>query len=216
MTSWRSYVFPQKLLETTSPFNKHIRVNEEWGQMKLIVNGSPQSGAYVASLWKKAINHFSLVPFYPMRNILVLGVGGGTVITILHDEFPHASILGVDIDPVILGIAVKYFHIDDVPGVILVKDDAKKHIHRSVLQQKKYDAIIVDIFTGYEIPEFIDAKEFLLDIKKSLAKDGSVLINYLRELKYQEKSNEFMDTLQTIFPHVSDFPIANNRFFLAK
>lgn len=214
--SFRSYFFPQKILETSSPFNTRIRVNEEWGKMKLLVDGSPQSGSYIASLWKKAFVRFSVIPTYPVREILVLGVGGGTVIELLHDEFPHASILGVDIDPVILDIAARYFHVDAIPGVVLVRADAQKHIRKSVVQKKTYDIIVVDLFTGFRIPEFVATEVFLSDLKKSFTKNGFVLINYLRELEYREKSDELMETLQKVFPTVRDFETANNRFFCTR
>ena len=43
------------------------------------------------------------------NNILVLGLGGGALCTYLHKEFPLLSIDGVEIDPVMVDLAKKYF-----------------------------------------------------------------------------------------------------------
>jgi len=206
-----SYIIPQKLAEFSTIYNTHIRVNDEYGMKKLLVNGSVQSGRYIQSLWKGAFKKFNTSNFQ-LKNILILGVGGGTVIELLHTQFPYAQITGVDVDPVIIDIAKKYFLQGDISYIHFVTGDAIKYVQENNL---KYDCIIVDIFVGNAVPDFVKTKTFLSDCKKKLTKKSSLCINYLQDREYKKKSEEFDQVLRSLFSHVSDFRIANNRFFNA-
>jgi len=214
--SWKSYLFPQTILITSSPYNRHIRVNEEWGKMKLLVDGSSQSGAYIKKLWKKALKRFAVNTHLPVRNTLVLGVGGGTVISLLHDLFPHMTQTCVDRDNVIIDIAKKYFSIGQIPNITLIEVDAQKYVQRLVKEKKMYDCIVVDLFSGPHVPEFVSDERFLRLLKIILTENGCILINYLREREYKKKSDELDRSLQSVFSEVKDFPIAYNRFFYAR
>ena len=213
---WKSYLFPQTIFITTSAYNRHIRVNEEWGKMKLLIDGSSQSGAYIEKLWKKALRRFSIGSHIPIRNILVLGVGGGTVLFLLHDLFPHAKQTCVDIDKVIIDIAKNYFSIGQIPNITLIEVDAQQYIKRLAKEKKKYDCIVVDLFSGPHVPEFVRDERFLRSLQGILTENGCILMNYLREREYKKKSDELKQSLQHVFYDVKDFPIAYNRFFYAK
>jgi spermidine synthase len=213
--SWKSYFFPQTILITSSSYNHHIRINEEWGKMKLIVNGSPQSGAYIAHLWKHAFNHFS-IGSHKAGNALVLGVGGGTVMTLLSSYFPGIKQTCVDIDNVILDVAKKYFFIHSIQNIVLIHADVKTYMKQLIRSKKTYDCIIVDLYIGGRVPTFIEQKYFILHLEKLLSKEGFLCMNYLREKEYEMKSDKLFMTLQSVFPTVSDYRIARNRFFWCK
>jgi len=210
--SWRSYLFPQTILITSSRFNYHIRVNKEWGKMKLLVNGSPQSGSYIANLWKRAFAHFSVHSQKP-KNALILGIGGGTVMSLLFKYFPKIVLTCVDIDGVIIDIAKKYFNLCSIPNITIIHADAKTHIKQLVAKKKMYDCIIVDLFIGGSIPSFVEDKKFIESIHRLLTSKGFLCINFLREAKYQEKSDCLYTILQSVFSQIQDFEIARNRFF---
>lgn len=212
MTSILSYIVPQKIAEFSTKYNRYIRVNDEYGERKLLVNGSVQSGRYIRSLWKGAFRAFGISNKKQWKNILVLGVGGGTVIKLLHDQFPYARITAVDIDPVIIDIAKKYFLTGDKSYIHFAVFDAEKYIQQST---SKFDCIIIDICVGNAIPGFVKSTAFISRCKQHLASQGALCINYFRDREYKEKSNEVYQTLRSVFPTVSDFRIAYNRFFNA-
>ncbi len=210
-----SYIFPQTRLINSSKYNQLIRVNEESGRHKLLVNGSRQSGKYVRWLWTGALKNFAITADLPVRSILVMGVAGGDVIHELHRLYPGAQITGVDIDEIMIDIGRKYFGLDDIAELTLKKSDAWDFVNAAVKKKLKYDLIIVDIFIGRSVAGIVEQKDFLIKIKTLLNPSGKVIINYLRELEYKEKSELLSKMLKTVFGHVSDAQIARNRFFLA-
>ena len=66
-----------------------------------------------------------------MRRILVLGVAGGTIIRLLHDAYPTAEIIGVDIDRVMIELGKKYFGLKNIPKLTFIVDDAKDFVMKS-------------------------------------------------------------------------------------
>lgn len=206
-------LYPQTILKKSSRYNADIRVIREWVGYKLLVNGSPQSGSYIRMLWSRAIRKFRIDRIQNVDSILVLGVGGGTVIDILAKRFPYASITAVDIDPVIIRIAKQYFEIDKHPNVRLVRADANAFVAGSAKKGNLFDIVVVDIFIGPKIPEFVSGATFLGLLHKIVKPGGYLLINYLRELEYQEKSDELILRLRAIWENVADMRLYNNRFF---
>ena len=210
--SWRSYLFPQTICITSSKFNRHIRVNEEWGKMKLLVNGSPQSGSYIANLWKQAFDHFSIETQKP-KSALILGVGGATVVSLLSNYFPGINQTCIDIDKVIIDIAKKYFSVFSIPNVSIVHADAHTYVKQLIARKKTYDCIIIDLFIGGSIPSFVEDRKFIESIHRLLTPKGFLCINFLREAKYREKSDSLYTILQSVYAKTTEYEIARNRFF---
>ena len=210
---WLSYFFPQTIFRASSKYNHDIRVIEENGKYKLLVNGSRQSGAYIRNLWEQAFRAFHIAPGSSVRSILVLGVAGGTVIHLLRAMYPNALIVGVDIDDVMLAIGRTYFGLSDMKHVTLVHEDAGRFIADARRRKMRYGGIVVDLFLGRTIPSFVKNPSFLLLLKSIRSQDGWMVMNYLRELEYEKQSHLLAASLKKIFGNVSDFSIARNRFF---
>jgi spermidine synthase len=208
--NWLSYIYPQELERFSSTYNHDIRVQIENGESKLLVNGSRQSGKYIHDLWQFAIQKLFPHTPLPITRILVLGVAGGTVIHILHNMYPEAEITGVDIDPEMIRIGKTYFGLDKIEKLKVIESDAQKFTTK-----KKFDLIVVDLFSGRIIPDFVLSEKFHKHIQTMLIKNGSVFINYLREKEYGEKADTLEKILVELYAKVLHIDRYNNRFFLA-
>ncbi len=85
--------------------------------------------------------------FYPetaIRRVLVLGVGGGTVIRQLDTFFQPTEIIGVDLDPIHLRVAKRFFGLNK-KHISLYCDDATRWLKS--YKGPPFDMIIEDIFT---------------------------------------------------------------------
>ncbi|HLD24807.1 MAG TPA: fused MFS/spermidine synthase [Patescibacteria group bacterium] len=209
--NWLSYLSPQTVLRTSSRYNRDIRINEERGRQKLLVNGARESGEYIEGLWKFAFSRFHLPK--QAKNVLILGVAGGTVIRMLSQLYPKARITGVDIDEVMINIGKTYFGLNDISQATLVCDDAKNFITKT---KERFDAVIVDVFIGPDVPDFVLTEDFQKNVKNILSKTGGVMINYLRQPGYEEKATKLEHVLQNLYDEVRSVDRYNNRFFYAK
>src|SRR5687767_13543736 len=120
---WLTYIIPRIVLDTSSPYNRHIRILEENGKYKLLVNGSRESGEYIKNLWLYAMKNLGITRDLPMKKILVLGVAGGTVIHLFKEMYPEAVITGVEIDPVMITLGKKYFDLENVRHLTIIESD---------------------------------------------------------------------------------------------
>lgn len=211
-----SYLFPRVIARYSSPYNRDIRVLEEKGKYKLLVDGSRQSGEYVLTLWQQALCAFGIIPSPDIRSILLLGVAGGTLIHLLHALYPDATIHGVDVDERMIDIGNKYFCLGNVKGLTLTVSDAKKFVEGAVAKKKQWDMVVVDLFVGAAIPAFVGEERFIRDLKRIMTPKGMLLINYLCEREYGTLSTLLLDKLTKNFRSVEDCEVYFNRFFVVK
>ena len=125
--------------------------------------------------------------FYPkdkIKNILVLGVGGGAVIRQFEYFLRPEKIVGVELNPNHLYVARNYFGVKE-PVAKLVQADAAKWVRS--YRGEKFDLIIDDLF-GEQDGEPVRAIEADLTwfnlLTRLLVKDGCLVSNFVsrREL----------------------------------
>ena len=109
------------------------------------------------------------------KNILLLGLGGGSVIKTLRDNFNYDNnIIAIDIDPVIISIAQDEFNITNDEKLTVLCADAFEFMKNNSL---KFDLIIVDLFVDTEIPESFYTHTFWQHIIMATTNKGSILFN---------------------------------------
>lgn len=107
--------------------------------------------------------------------ILVLGLGGGSVLKLLRKKFNYyGKISAVEIDPVIIKIAVEEFGIKQYELLNITCEDAFEFVVKS---SGLYGLIIVDIFIDTNVPLQFYSLEFWKKIAQLLKKDGRVIFN---------------------------------------
>lgn len=214
--TWKSYIYPQTIAHFSSPYNKDIRVVEEHGRNKILVNGSPQSGPYIEKLWKQACRAFGIPSSFTPSTVLILGIAGGTVIYLLKGWYPKVKITAVDIDQTMIDIGKRFFGLNKIKNLVMKQTDAEEFVSRESRGNHRYDLIVVDLSFGRNIPAFVTRKEFLKDIKTLRTKEGVALVNFLREKEYREMSEDLKHTLTELFNYVTEKGIFFNRFFCAR
>lgn len=186
------------LEERESKCSGHIKVLKSFLVGNYIqCNGLTQSGGIVESIWKSTLNHISYSPL-TIHNILILGLGGGTLAKLLRKKYPDAKITGVEIDPIMIEMGKKYLDLDKYNVDIKIMDARKFKI-------KKYDLVIVD---GYIGDKYIDL------IQSDISGCNLVIFNriYLKNQKFDIE--QFKNKLEKMFKKVEIFrPQVNLMFF---
>jgi len=204
------FFIPKKIAGSHSRFNEKIDVVERFGKKELYVNGIQQSGSYTKRLWKKGLTDLLQKPTGIVKNILILGVGGGTLFPLLHKSFPDATVTAVDVDEEIISLYKKYFSDNNTSYLRLVCSDARNFLTR---EKKKFDIIIIDIYTGNDVPGFVTDTKFLNSCHERLAPRGNVIINYFSYKNQLSKSKRLLDRLSKIYQAVIKKRILYNIFY---
>lgn len=107
--------------------------------------------------------------------VLMLGVGAGTIARLILEKYPKAKITGVDNSPEIIKIARKNLKLDKIKMKLII-GDAFKFIE-DIRLTEKYDLIIVDLFAGHWFPLGIFLEPFITSCQRLLVAGGQLLIN---------------------------------------
>jgi spermidine synthase len=117
-----------------------------------------------------------LVQDNPQR-ILIIGLGGGTLVHTYSTLFPQAEIIVAEIDEAVVRVAEEYFDFAETDLIKSVAEDGRVYIKRAGLRNEKFDLVILDAFNGEYIPEHLMTAEFLTEVKALLPATGMVVSN---------------------------------------
>jgi spermidine synthase len=132
-------------------------------------------------------------------DIAILGLAGGTVAkqyTAAYGE--GVSITGVEIDPDILDVAHRYFHLDE-PNVHAVVADARYWL---ATQAGQYDVIMIDAYRQPYIPFHLTTKEFFQQVRAHLKPGGVAVVNAGRTATDYRLVDAIASTMGAVYPDV--------------
>jgi len=124
--------------------------------------------------------HMMLGSLYLMprpRNILIIGLGGGSLPKALTGLLPQTSIDAVEIDPAVVKVARRYFDFAPSPRIRVFEEDGRTYVRRALREGRSYDLIMLDAYDHEYIPEHLLTREFLLEVRQLLTAGGVVAAN---------------------------------------
>ncbi|OGH19388.1 MAG: hypothetical protein A3F31_03285 [Candidatus Levybacteria bacterium RIFCSPHIGHO2_12_FULL_38_12] len=195
-----------------SNINGHILIDKSYGS-KTVFSGGPQSGGEFVWMWRRLISQVKSSKL-KVKNCLILGVGGGTVIEFLKKYFPDVKITAVEIDPIMVQIAKEHFNLDPKLASKVVISDAVLWVNKKPAN-RKYDLIIVDLFIGALNPPSSRQGDFLKKLREILNKNGIILYNSQYQEKKPEEFEEFRALCSSFFSQVEQvYGFKKNRVLL--
>jgi spermidine synthase len=152
--------------------------------------------------------------FHPgMSRVLVMGLGGGalpamflsgTATTSRSDGAAidaggrtPISVDVVELDPLVLELAGKYFGFSESPRLKVFIDDANRFIDSS---DKNYDLIIVDTFLGAAQPSWVSTKKFLTRAAGRLTGEGLIALNLMTSKTF--RYGKSIDTIGEVYKNL--------------
>jgi spermidine synthase len=206
---------PKVIYETDSKFNGHIQVVQVGDTRKIKVDKIDQSISYTSPscsrlVWGKAVK--LLKESQPStQNVMILGLGGGTMAHLLSREIENVNIISVEIDAVMVDVARKYFDIDNIPNHKVLVTDAM----RVVVEPEKYnisrqsmDAILVDIYNGEKYPDLGKSGNFIAALKKLVRPGGVIIFNRIYLDRHQDEVNVFIEYLSGLLREIKLLVVA--------
>ncbi len=129
------------------------------------------------------------------KSVLLLGVGGGSLIQFMRHYFPDTHITGVEYDEELLQFVQKHLLLPQPDDFLKYEiSDARDYIAHC---NQQFDLIIVDIFNGDQTPDWLIQNDTSKRLKRLLSKRGALGFNLLIENEkvfnrfYQQLRNQF-------------------------
>ena len=147
------------------------------------------------------------------RNVLVVGLGGGTIPSFVRRHFPEARIDAVDIDPGVVEVARSHFGFREDANMRAYVEDGRRFIERT---GRRYDVIFLDAFGADSVPYSLATREFLVSVRRALAPGGAVIGNIWGR-DYNPLYDSMLRTYLAVYDEVSvvDVHGSGNRILVA-
>jgi spermidine synthase len=140
-----------------------------------------------------------------IRRAAFLGGGAYTMPEKLLDAYPESVVDVIEIDPRVVDVGRKFFHIDEYSRMNVISQDARYYLRRS---NKKYDLIFGDVYSDKNyVPAHLLTVEFFALVEERLSSRGVFIMNLISVL-VGEKSDLFrtvMKSLNHVFEHIYVF-----------
>jgi spermidine synthase len=199
--------------ETTSPYH-HIQVIDRDGARVLSFDGTIETRM---SLKNPLAGHFEYVEYFhmpwlwndQMTNVLMLGLGGGSVQRAYQHFYPGLTVETAEIDSAVVRIARDYFGFQESPKQRVHVADGRMFVRRT---ESAYGAIIVDAYVknryGSVIPYHLATKEFFELANQRLTTNGVIAYNVIGTMHGWKADilGSVYRTMAAVFPQVYLFP----------
>ena len=133
------------------------------------------------------------------RDVAILGLAGGTAArqyTVAYGT--GVNITGVEIDPAIVDVAHRYFHLDE-PNVHPVIADARYWLDT---QASQYDVVVMDAYRQPYIPFHLTTREFFSEVRDHLRPGGVAVVNAGRTASDYRLVDALASTMAAVYPTV--------------
>jgi predicted membrane-bound spermidine synthase len=129
---------------------------------------------------------------------LFIGGGGYTFPRFVEASYPNAEIDVVEIDPEVTQASQKYLGISPTSKIQTFNEDARWFVinHKG---EEGYDFIFEDAFNDLSIPYHLTTKEFAMQMKRLLKKDGLLLTNVIDRFEKGSFLPSYIRTLEEVF-----------------
>jgi spermidine synthase len=148
------------------------------------------------------------------RYVLMIGLGGASTQRLFHHYRPELSIHTVELDPVVVEIAIEHFFFDNIAMPVTISD-GRKYLAKT---RRKFDIIIQDAFRstseGTFIPYHLATREYFELAWSRLTRDGVFAINLIGSVLSRKPGNPVAVVYRTIsdaFPSIYMFQATDTR-----
>ena len=110
------------------------------------------------------------------ERILIIGLGGGVLSSLMRKWYPNAFIDVVEIDREVIRVAREFFFVNEDPRYRVINGDGRVYVQDQI-GEKKYDLVLLDAFKSGSIPFHLKTREFYQEISLILNPEGVVASN---------------------------------------
>jgi spermidine synthase len=140
------------------------------------------------------------------RDYVMVGVGGGSSLKRLWRDFPQLRLQAVELDPVVVDVAHRYFALPRDPRLDVEVEDGRRFLARD---DRRWDVIALDAYFSDSIPFHLTTREFLELVRSRLRPGGVVVANVIGALEGRSSRllRSFYRTYRSVFPTVAIHPV---------
>lgn len=178
-TSLDSLVKPKISRRDRKPF---LIEDLQYRALYFASDGCTQSEMYLddpitlASEYCRMMMGFVVVNPRP-KHVLMIGLGGGSLVKFCHCHLPTSRLTVVEIDADVIALRPKFYIPPDDGRLRVVNQDGAIYIEHMVLNDERTDVILVDAYDKNGLATAVQQRSFLDNAKRVLSPHGIFVMN---------------------------------------
>lgn len=190
----------------------NIRVMDGGNRRFLRFDESWQTGMVIDDPFESVFRypdyfHLAMAQNPGIRDVLVIGLGGGAAPKRFWQAYPEVRIDAVEIDPKVVEVARAYFGVREDERLHLAVGDGRRFVETA---GKRYDLIIIDAYHASAVPFHLTTREFMGSLREHLNPGGVVAFNVIGALEGEGSDffRAFYKTVGERFPTSLVIPVS--------
>lgn len=174
---------PERVIYRTISDEGVIEITQEQQQRSLYLGSdAKQSSMDLTQPHRLVLSYtramMSCLLFHPApHNILLIGLGGGSLARFLQHHFPGCIIDAVELRADVVKLAHGYFALPGQPNLEIFVAEAQTFLHQRQGRFERYDLILVDAFNHDGVAETVKTDAFIEACRNRLKRDGVFTLN---------------------------------------
>ena len=206
-----SYLFPVKVASAAGRTTPVLELYRYYGRWQLSSATAVYSDGAVYRPLTEAFGYLKK-ELAQKQNILVLGAGLGSAISVLNRLKINIPGTLVDIDPQVIKWGEEIINSETQIPCHWICEDVQSFVEHHKLS---YDLIVLDVFQDRLVPQFVTTIKFLKECSRLLYNEQSHLVfNYI--INNQEKWDIALQNIQSVFTVEHTISIGINRIMILK
>jgi spermidine synthase len=140
------------------------------------------------------------------KRVLVIGLGGGAVTKRYWHDYPDVHVDSVEIDPVVVDVAKRYFDLPEDPRLTVFTTDGRRFVQTT---SERYDIVVIDAYYADSLPFHLTTQEFFREVKAKMNPGGVVVYNLISALEGDQGKlfRSMYKTAGSVWKDVLVFPV---------
>jgi spermidine synthase len=168
-------------------YKKPFLVEEfEYRSLCFALDGSTQSEMRIAAPYE-LVNEYTrkmmgFLAFQPRpERVLIVGLGGGSIVKYCHRHLSSTKVIAVEIDPDVIALRSQFFIPPDDERLEVIQADGAVHLAGMAAQKASVNAILVDAFDHNGIASAVVQPSFIEHAKTLLGTHGVFVMNLVAD-----------------------------------
>jgi spermidine synthase len=135
--------------------------------------------------------------FSEPRQVTLLGLGGGSLLRILHKHCTTTLFQVIELRESVIQIACEHFFVPNDERIVIHNRNGNEYVQEA--PGNCTDILFADMYHAYSMDEFQSTTDFLEQSWRLLTTDGWLVINFHQ---LPEFDHPYMQRMRTLFPEV--------------
>jgi spermidine synthase len=183
-------------------YKKAFLIEEfEYRSMRFALDGCTQSEMRIDDPYA-LVNEYTrkmmgFLAFQPRpKQVLIIGLGGGSLVKYCHRYLPTTRITAVEIDPDVLALRSQFLVPPDDDRLTVIQADGADHVARMADRRERINAVLVDAYDHTGIANAVVQRSFVENTKQILGTNGVFVMNLVAD---SADAKRHVETIRQVF-----------------